>query len=76
MDASLEAARARTWRKTQGLSRAALAAVSGFSASQIQDYEEGSRRGKTGAAAEITEASWLRYRLACAAIAAKVERPW
>jgi hypothetical protein len=71
-----EAERARAWREAQGLSRAELAERSGFSASQIQDYEEGARRGKSGEAAVISEAAWRRYRLACAAIAAGLPDAW
>jgi transcriptional regulator with XRE-family HTH domain len=67
---------ALAWRKAQKLSRAELAAKTGFSVSQIQDYESGSRRGKTGAAGEITEAAWLRYRLVCAAIAQDLKPAW
>jgi Helix-turn-helix len=71
-----EAARALAWRKAQKLSRAQLSAKTGFSTSQIQDYEIGFRRGKTGAAAELTDAVWLRYRLACAAIARNLKPAW
>lgn len=74
--ADTEAQRALAWRKAKGLTRAALAEMSGFSASQIQDYEEGARRGKTGAAAEIGEGAWKRYRLACAALQANLKDPW
>ena len=50
-----EAERALAWRKAQGLTRAQLAERLGFSASQIQDYEEGRRRGKTGALFHLIE---------------------
>jgi len=68
---------ARAWRESQGLSRAKLARWIGFSASQIQDYEEGARRGKKKAEeAAISDAAWLRYGLACAALAAGLKLPF
>jgi DNA-binding transcriptional regulator YiaG len=71
-----EGERAKAWRQKLGLSRFALANALGFSPSQIQDYEEGARRGKKGAAAVISEAAWKRYRLACAALAANLPEAW
>lgn len=65
--------RARSWRTALGLSRTELAERVGFSVSQIQDYEEGKRRGKTGTAAIISPAAWQRYTLACSAMAAKLQ---
>jgi ribosome-binding protein aMBF1 (putative translation factor) len=68
---------ARAWRESQGLSRAKLAQWIGFSASQIQDYEEGARRGKKKAEeAVISDAAWLRYGLACAALSAGLKLPF
>jgi DNA-binding transcriptional regulator YiaG len=68
---------ARAWRESQGLSRAKLARWIGFSASQIQDYEEGARRGKKKAEeAVISDAAWLRYGLACAALSAGLKLPF
>jgi ribosome-binding protein aMBF1 (putative translation factor) len=64
------------WRKANGWSRANLALKTGFSASQIQDYEQGSRRGKQGSKAEISADAWRRYRLACAAVQADLPMPW
>lgn len=63
---------ARKWRESLGLSRTALSARTGFSASTIQDFEEGKRRGRT-ANTEISEAEWLRYGLACAAFNASLK---
>lgn len=56
--------RARTWRKQRKLSRADLADLIGFSMSAIQDYENGFNRTR----GPISDAQWLRYRLACTAI--------
>ena len=68
---------ARAWRESQGLSRAKLARWIGFSSSQIQDYEEGARRGKKKAEeAVISDAAWLRYGLACAALSAGLKLPF
>lgn len=64
--------RARQWRESLGFSRAALSARTGFSASTIQDFEEGQRRGRT-ANTEISKAEWLRYGLACAAFNANLK---
>lgn len=71
-----EGERAKAWRERLGLSRNALADALGFSPSQIQDYEEGARRGKKGADAVISDAAWKRYRLACAALAAGLGVAW
>ena len=70
------AQKALAWRKAQKLSRAKLAELIGFSASQIQDYEEGERRGKADARAVISDAAWKRYWMACAAVAAELSKPW
>ena len=67
---------ARAWRKSLGLSRSQLALRIGFSPSQIQDYEEGARRGKRAAEAAISDAAWLRYGLACAALSAGLKLPF
>ena len=67
---------ALAWRKERGLSRAALARWIGFSPSQIQDYEQGARRGKQGADAAISDAALLRYGLACAALSAGLKTPF
>jgi predicted transcriptional regulator len=68
---------ARAWRKSLGLSRVELARRIGFSPSQIQDYEEGARRGKKKAEeAAISDAAWLRYGLACAALSAGLKLPF
>lgn len=67
---------ALAWRIALGLSRAGLAAAIGFSASQIQDYEEGARRGKAGPSAAISPAAWRRYGLACAAFSARLGEPF
>lgn len=68
---------ARAWRLALGLSRAELARRIGFSPSQIQDYEEGARRGKKKAEeAVISDAAWLRYGLACAALSAGLKLPF
>jgi transcriptional regulator with XRE-family HTH domain len=64
------------WRVALGLSRAKLAEAIGFSPSQIQDYEQGARRGKQGADAAISDAAWLRYGLACAALSAGLKTPF
>lgn len=70
------ATRAKAWREAQNLSRAALAEKLGFSPSQIQDYEAGARRGKSGDAAVISDDAWKRYELACAALAAGLASPF
>jgi predicted transcriptional regulator len=67
---------ARAWRKSLGLSRVELARRIGFSPSQIQDYEEGARRGKKAGEAAISDAAWLRYGLACAALSAGLKLPF
>ena len=68
--------RAKDWRMDAGLSRANLARKIGFSPSQILDYELGARRGKSNAAAVISEAAWLRYALACAAYEVGLKLPF
>ena len=67
---------ALAWRVALGLSRAKLAEAIGFSPSQIQDSEQGARRGKQGADAAISDAAWLRYGLACAALSAGLKTPF
>jgi predicted transcriptional regulator len=57
---------ARQWRETRQISRKQLAEMSGFSASSIQDYETGYRRGHR--AETIPETAWRRYALALAAL--------
>ena len=61
---------ARAYREALGLTLPAMARYSGFSRSQIIDYEQGARRGKKDQAVIISESAWLRYGLACAAIKA------
>ena len=51
-----------------------LAEASGFSASAIQDFELGYRRGKPDQ--PISELQWKRYRLVCAALGAKLKPPF
>lgn len=63
---------ARAWRRSRHLTQAELALESGYSVTAIRDFENGARRGKVGKYAEIDEAAWLRYRLACSAIGAGV----
>jgi len=67
---------ALAWRKRMKLSRDALAAKSGFSRSQIIDYEAGGRRGKSASDAAISDAAWARYAMACAAIEAGLTSPF
>ena len=64
---------ARMWRHSRGLTREELSELTGYSRTAIQDFEDGKRRGKVGKYAEIDDAAWLRYRLACSALAARVE---
>lgn len=59
------ASEARAWRRTMDVTRKELAALIGYSASSIQDYEHGFNRTTRG---PISDAQWLRYRLACTAI--------
>lgn len=56
--------RARAWRKARGLNRKRLADLIGYSMSAIQNYENGFNRTR----GPISDAQWLRYRLACTAI--------
>ena len=65
--------RARHWRMGRGLSRPALAALTGYSVSAIMDHELGRTRG-TGK--PIGRAEMQRYRLACAAINAGLAFDW
>jgi transcriptional regulator with XRE-family HTH domain len=64
---------ARKWREARGLTREQLAALVGFSASMIQNYEVGKVRdsGK-----RLGEKEWLRYRNACAAVDAELDFNW
>lgn len=64
---------ARAWRESQQLTRQALAEQIGYSISVIQDFELGRIRG-TGK--PIGENEWKRYRLACAAVDARLEFYW
>jgi predicted transcriptional regulator len=56
---------ARKWREAHGWSREQLAALIGFSASTIQNYERGMVRdsGK-----RLGEMEWRRFKNACAAV--------
>jgi transcriptional regulator with XRE-family HTH domain len=64
---------ARQWRERTGWSRAELAQRIGYSVSSISDYESGRSRSSGN---EIGDNEWLRYRLACAAVAAHVQFDW
>ena len=67
---------ALAWRVRMKLTRKDLARLSGYSASMIQDYEQGRRRGKPEADGAISDAAWLRYALALAAIEADAPLPF
>lgn len=54
----------RQWRENAGLTRAQLAKLSGWSISQIQDFERGTKHDGR----PLSDAAWQRYRLTCAAI--------
>lgn len=66
--------KALAWRKAAGLSRAKLAEITGYSASSIQNFEEGGYRGKAGTDKLIPGDAWARYALACAAVAANLPK--
>ena len=68
-----EGQRARAWREGLGLSRYALADITGFSASSIRNFEVG-RNESSGR--PINERDMLAYRLACASVAAKIRFDW
>jgi transcriptional regulator with XRE-family HTH domain len=65
--------KAYLWRKAMGFSRAKLARLTGFSASNIADIETGIYRenGKP-----IADTTMQRYRLACGALTADVRFNW
>ena len=68
--------RALAWRLSLGIARAVLAERIGYPASTIQEFEEGKRRGKTGPLAQISDAHWLRYGMACAAYSNNLKPPF
>jgi hypothetical protein len=63
---------ALVWRKRMKLSRRALSDLSGYSASSIQEFEEGTRRGKSGTQANISDMAYKRYMLALEALSARL----
>ena len=63
-----EHALARRWREASGLTREALASLSGYSPPSIYWFEEGKR--PTGR--PIARQVWLRYRNVCAGVAAQM----
>ncbi len=62
--------RARNWRENAGLTRAALAKLTGYSYSAIQDIERGTHPNGN----PVPHTAMQRYRLACAAISANLVR--
>jgi hypothetical protein len=62
--AQAQAAAAREWRKACGMTVHTLSIISGYSETQIRVYERGYNNNGT----KINDATWQRYRLACAAI--------
>jgi transcriptional regulator with XRE-family HTH domain len=62
---------AREWREGQGLTRPELAELIGYSVSAIVNFEDGRDDDRP-----VSEASRQRYRLACAAVHAKLAFDW
>ena len=65
--------RARAWREGLGLSRYALSDITGYSESAIQYFEAGKNLSSGKA---INTRDMLAYRLACAAVAARIKFDW
>ena len=63
---------AKQWRKRLGLTRSALADLTGFSAGSIATFEAGRKTNGE----PIDPASFQRYKLACAAIQAGLAFDW
>ena len=66
-----EAAQARRWRESLGLTRARLSELTGYSPLSIQWFELGRTppgRGKTANDHKIKDHIWRRYKLTCAAV--------
>lgn len=62
--AATEATKAKFWRKSRGLTRKELAALTGYSVSAISLFEQGyDHKGKP-----LGERAWRRYRCCCAGI--------
>ena len=61
------------WRKSKGLTRRDLAELTGFSESGIVNFERGERRNLPPRQSVISEASWRKLGLACAAIEYGIE---
>jgi transcriptional regulator with XRE-family HTH domain len=68
-----QARRAKEWRESHGWNRAELGDLIGYSASAIANFEAGRQRN-TGK--RINLQNFLRYKMACAAVAAKVTFDW
>lgn len=70
-----EATKARQWREAMGLSRSALAELSGYSETAIRQFEAGG--ATVGGAFETTgDAAFHRYRLVCGALTARLRFNW
>jgi len=68
-----EHVRAKAWRESRGLTRAALGAMIGYSESAIVNFEAGRHR-QTGQ--PINPMQMLRYKMACAAVASGLTFDW
>lgn len=64
--------KARQWREACGMTRGALAELSGYSIRQIVIFEA----GRTNTGEPIAPEAWQRYRLICAAIMAGLDFDW
>lgn len=75
MTAIAEGARARIWRESFGMSRLELSELVGWSPSAIATFERGFYT-KDGVRRPVQHYDMLSYRLACAAIAYRLEFDW
>jgi transcriptional regulator with XRE-family HTH domain len=64
---------ALSWRERMGWSRSRLARATGYSESQIRNFEAGYNMGS---GEPIGEREMHRYRLACAALHARLDFNW
>ena len=70
---AIQGRKARAWREALGLSRPALGKLIGYSPSEIECMERGQRRN-TGRSIQLED--FQTFKLACAAVAAKIEFDW